>query len=518
MMEISPRRTRGGSGASGSSSEHAPAFYEVLGPELVESLVLARLDARSLVRVSACCKAFRSLGSPGNSLRLVERVAQAAVLECCGGNVEAATRWRCALDCVHGWAGTVVSLCMEAVAVIGAQQWPAGGLHELDLLSASAARGAALLLWFAFDCTHCHSLLTHPTPHTHHQHTRRNMGWLERLYIEDSAAGFDRRWEVKKKDDPDTDTSPGFKFAPEPATRVPQILLMGMGPKLLLSDVSTEQQPVLRWRLVVRGNTAVEFGVVPANLQVRLPLRRAFGRRCHCTSLAGSCMRLADVDAAAAGSNCLRGVVLTPCLPSSAAQPPLDRSPHSNTTTPPHPPPPSPPQYGGVPDDEQSKVHKALHKCKHPDGAEFRENVGFSSAITVGSMLPFKVPLMKGSVVEVLTTRGRFEFLVINPPDAQELFWQGAGHHARTVPKPYKGPQRFSMEQHFDATQHVRLALTCWAQGVFDVLEPAPRELGGSCRAPAAGAAAVPEAARSDDSGSSVPSGMRNQIFGMEEM
>lgn len=90
----------------------------------------------------------------------------------------------------------------------------------------------------------------------------RHLGWIERLYVEDSVAGFDRRWEVKKADDA------GFKFASDPATGVAQILLMGMGPKLLLSDVSTKEQRVLRWRLVVRGNTAVEFGVVPANLQV----------------------------------------------------------------------------------------------------------------------------------------------------------------------------------------------------------------------------------------------------------
>lgn len=44
------------------------------------------------------------------------------------------------------------------------------------------------------------------------------------------------------------------------------VRLTGMGPKLLLSDISTRDQPVLRWRLRVRGNTAVEFGVVPADL------------------------------------------------------------------------------------------------------------------------------------------------------------------------------------------------------------------------------------------------------------
>jgi len=39
-----------------------------------------------------------------------------------------------------------------------------------------------------------------------------------------------------------------------------------MGPKLMLSDKTTAEQPVLRWRLRVRGNTAVEFGIIPVNL------------------------------------------------------------------------------------------------------------------------------------------------------------------------------------------------------------------------------------------------------------
>ncbi|KAI8475905.1 MAG: hypothetical protein J3K34DRAFT_390491 [Monoraphidium minutum] len=242
------------------------------------------------------------------------------------------------------------------------------------------------------------------------RHSR--MGWLERLYVEECAAGFDRSWEVTKAEDA------GFKFSADTDAGTPQVQLQGMGPKLLLSDASTADGRMLRWRLVVRGNTAVEFGVVPASMQ--------YGRG-----------------------------------------------------------------------DEGGKVHKSLHKCKHPDGSEFRENVGFSSAITVGSMLPFKVPLMKGSVVEVLAAAGRFEFLVVNPPGAQELFWSGAGHHARTVPKPYKGPQRFAMEQSFDADQDVRLALTCWAQGVFDVLQDAPAAAaagGGACSGEQAGGGATASA------------------------
>lgn len=47
-----------------------------------------------------------------------------------------------------------------------------------------------------------------------------------------------------------------------------RVYLVGMGPKLLVSDFSTKESPVLRWRLRVKGNTAVEFGVVPLSLQV----------------------------------------------------------------------------------------------------------------------------------------------------------------------------------------------------------------------------------------------------------
>ena len=34
----------------------------------------------------------------------------------------------------------------------------------------------------------------------------------------------------------------------------------------MISDKTTADQPVLRWRLRVRGNTAVEFGIIPVNL------------------------------------------------------------------------------------------------------------------------------------------------------------------------------------------------------------------------------------------------------------
>lgn len=69
---------------------------------------------------------------------------------------------------------------------------------------------------------------------------------------------------------PELSAQPYYRFLP---TSSPDsflhIKLEGMGPKLLVSDTSTADQPVLRWRLVVRGNTAVEFGVVPLCLEVR---------------------------------------------------------------------------------------------------------------------------------------------------------------------------------------------------------------------------------------------------------
>lgn len=43
-----------------------------------------------------------------------------------------------------------------------------------------------------------------------------------------------------------------------------------LGPKLLVSSLTTHDRPVLKWRLRVTGNAAVEFGVVPSSLAVIL--------------------------------------------------------------------------------------------------------------------------------------------------------------------------------------------------------------------------------------------------------
>lgn len=122
---------------------------------------------------------------------------------------------------------------------------------------------------------------------------------------------------------------------------------------------------------------------------------------------------------------------------------------------------------------------KSLHKCQQEEKkfekltgplVDSERPTGFCSSITVGSMLPFKTAIMKGSTVELLARRGRLEILVQNPPDGQELYW----HNTRTVPKPYKGPREVRFEQDFSPDHDIKLALTSWAHGAFDVLHPAP--------------------------------------------
>lgn len=96
--------------------------------------------------------------------------------------------------------------------------------------------------------------------------------------------------------------------------------------------------------------------------------------------------------------------------PRAAAAPPF------NTLLAPHPTPPARPQ----------DTPKALHKCiPTPEGKE--RGVGFHSAITVGSLLPSRMPLMKGSIVEVLATPSQVDFIVTNPEDGNEMMWQVGG-------------------------------------------------------------------------------------------
>lgn len=62
----------------------------------------------------------------------------------------------------------------------------------------------------------------------------------------------------------------------------------------------------------------------------------------------------------------------------------------------------------------------ALHKCL--DTAACRA-VGLSSHITTGSALSFKVPIMRGSLVEVVVLAHTLLVFVCNPQHARELLW-----------------------------------------------------------------------------------------------
>eukprot|EP01025_Chloroclados_australasicus_P052745 TRINITY_DN615_c0_g1_i1.p1 TRINITY_DN615_c0_g1~~TRINITY_DN615_c0_g1_i1.p1 ORF type:complete len:287 (-),score=17.72 TRINITY_DN615_c0_g1_i1:306-1166(-) len=83
--------------------------------------------------------------------------------------------------------------------------------------------------------------------------------WQERLYIETQFTGFDPEgWQL------------GFQYAVSPCSRigVEKIQLTQNGPRLLVSDFSSFNNNILRWRFKVEGeNPALEIGVVPLALQ-----------------------------------------------------------------------------------------------------------------------------------------------------------------------------------------------------------------------------------------------------------
>ena len=155
---------------------------------------------------------------------------------------------------------------------------------------------------------------------------------------------------------------------------------MDMGPKLLLSDRSTADQPLLRWRLRVTGNTALELGVVP------------------------------------------------PCLEVS---------------------------------------NNSLHKADSVKGSRTLRCTGFSSQITAGSHLPVKIPVVRGTIVDLVASRGLVQVILFYPSDAQEIKWNREGH---PVPAPYQGPRVLRFELEFSESYDVKLAATCWAKASFEVL------------------------------------------------
>uniref|UniRef100_A0A7S0RLF7 F-box domain-containing protein n=1 Tax=Chlamydomonas leiostraca TaxID=1034604 RepID=A0A7S0RLF7_9CHLO len=194
----------------------------------------------------------------------------------------------------------------------------------------------------------------------------RQQTWLRRLRIEQTYSPFDRERSHLQ----------GFLFPEEREGNMVRVKLDGIGPKMVVSRDTTHEVDFLHWRLELRGNNAVEFGVVPVDIQ---------------------------------------------------DQP------------------------------------KALHKCLPSPENEQDRPTGMCSAITVGSLLPIRLPLMKGSLIEVLADREKLEFLILQPQDGLEMTWV----NSVTVPKPYKGPKVFRFELDLESKAPMKLAMTCWARAEF---------------------------------------------------
>lgn len=199
----------------------------------------------------------------------------------------------------------------------------------------------------------------------------RYLEWRERLFLEEnSGCGFDINWCENF----------GFRLEQASEGKDPVVRLLDMGPKLLLSNASTADQSILRWRLRVTGNTAVEFGVVPVDLEMS---------------------------------------------------------------------------------------QNSLHKTDFVKGYRDQRCTGFCSQITAGSHLPVKVPIVRGTIVDLVGRRGSVEIVLIYPNDAQEIKWNRDGH---PVPSPYQGPRVLRFEIEYPKTFDVKLAVTCWAKASFDIL------------------------------------------------
>ncbi|KAG2448198.1 hypothetical protein HYH02_006783 [Chlamydomonas schloesseri] len=218
----------------------------------------------------------------------------------------------------------------------------------------------------------------------------RGYSWLQRLVIEETTTQFDMGQVVNS-----VGHAEPFKF--KEVNGVTEITLDAPGPRMLVSDKSTADSPVLRWKLMLRGNNAAEFGVVPQETQ---------------------------------------------------------------------------------------DIHKALHKCL-PSPTHNERATGFSSAITVGSLLPARLPMMKGSCVEVLVTPREVAVIVTNPADGAEMVWQNNS----TVARPYTGPSELRLALTTNYRSPIKLAVTAWQRACFDVLHTlAPEQqaayLAQSVRAP----------------------------------
>mmetsp|Transcript_29842 Transcript_29842/g.84110 ORF Transcript_29842/g.84110 Transcript_29842/m.84110 type:complete len:381 (-) Transcript_29842:325-1467(-) len=208
------------------------------------------------------------------------------------------------------------------------------------------------------------------------QETWRGESWKKLLHLSESFCGFDMA-----RCEPE-----GFSFTHDKnqPQHVSSVILNGMGPKLLLSEKSTLDQPLLYWRLSVEGNTAIEFGVVA---ETRL-------------------------------------------------------------------------QPG---DDFNVQLHKAK-RCGEPG----MQADGFASKHTHGSELSMRVPVFRGSVVDILASKGAVTYRVSHPDHAKELVQRGG----YSVMQGYSGPKEFRFSHSLQVESELRLACTLWSRGKLTNLQP----------------------------------------------
>ncbi|KAK9823592.1 hypothetical protein WJX72_004081 [[Myrmecia] bisecta] len=131
----------------------------------------------------------------------------------------------------------------------------------------------------------------------------RHRSWKERLYLERAACGFGEA----------LGTAEGFVFTRKAGAKgkVTRVTLTGVGPKLLVSDLSTKDAPSLRWHLRVKGNTAVEFGIVPLALQkTQTALHKAQSVGGHKVRAMGFCSQITAGSSLGFRTHVLRGSVV----------------------------------------------------------------------------------------------------------------------------------------------------------------------------------------------------------------
>ena len=132
---------------------------------------------------------------------------------------------------------------------------------------------------------------------------------------------------------------------------------------------------------------------------------------------------------------------------------------------------------------------RAAHKCV--EGAGGAKAVGFHSEATLGSVLTHRMPVERGTCIEVLARRGVLRVVVTAPPWVPDVWGRAfvptlakLQRPGGVIPPP-PPPSVRHLELRFSDAYDVRLAITAWreAELLFDIRQgPRPRGAGGGRR------------------------------------